>query len=115
MTPPADDEDDEAVRAILAKMSDGHLSELLSAARFYSTMRPEVRKFLYNAEPETLEFLTRARMEEIRLLEQGIRLVSSSQTVGNFMKWVFITAFGAFILASQFGEAIQKLFGWKAK
>lgn len=104
------------VRAFLETL-DGegvtNLSDLLRLYRDLSIERGQekisVIDFLLNAKPATLEWLRDARREEIDLLVQGVRLVGSGRTVGKFTKWALVTLIGAFILMSQFGEALAKL------
>jgi hypothetical protein len=106
------------VRAFLETMDGEVVVSLANAIRFYDDIsQPREGRiapidFLRNAKPRTLEWLKDARKEEIDQLDEAIKLVRSGRTVGRFMKWVFITTIGAFIVMSQFGDAITKLFGF---
>jgi hypothetical protein len=54
-------------------------------------------RFLANAKPETLTFLTEARADEIKNLQEGIRLVVALQLLGRIGKWGAVTFFGVFV------------------
>lgn len=103
------------VRAFLETLDGEGVVSIANAVRFYEDIStPREGKiapidFLRNAKPRTLEWLKDARKEEIDQLDEAIKLVRSGRTVGRFMKWVFITTIGAFIVMSQFGEAISRL------
>ena len=58
--------------------------------------------------PEVLEWLKKAREEEIALLDDGIKLVRSGQTIGKFMWWALATIIGAAVLGSQLGDYLAK-------
>lgn len=74
-------------------------------------MSAEAKMFLERADPATLRWLTKARPEEILQLEEGIRLVSASRTVGKFTKWAFFTVIGIFAAAVTGSEWILKIVG----
>lgn len=103
------------VRAYLESLDGESVTALANMARFYEDIsEPREGKitpidFLRNAKPRTLEWLKDARKEEIDQLDEAIKLVRSGRTVGRFMKWAVITTIGAFIVMSQFGEAVSKL------
>lgn len=103
------------VRAFLETLTSEGVVTLSNVVRFYENIsEPRNGKvspldFLENAKPRTLEWLKEARKEEIDQLDEAVKLVRSGRTVGRFMKWVAITTIGAFIVMSQFGEAIGKL------
>jgi hypothetical protein len=105
------------VRAYLETLDGEGVVSLANAVRFYDDIsKPRDGKiapidFLRNAKPRTLEWLKDARQEEIDQLDEAIKLVRSGRTVGRFMKWAVVTMIGAFILMSQFGDAVSKLFG----
>lgn len=62
--------------------------------------------------PATKEFLTNLRPDEIRTLNDGIRLVSAIRTVGTFAKWVIITVLGILAGIVMFGESVAKIAAW---
>lgn len=103
------------VRAFLETLDGEGVTNLADVIRFYRDLTvPRAGKispvdFLVNAKPRTLEWLRDARKEEIDQLDEAIKLVRSGRTVGRFMKWALITLIGAFILMSQFGEALTKI------
>lgn len=103
------------VRAWLETLDGEGVTGLADAIRFYRDISmPRSGKtspldFLTNAKPRTLEWLRDARKEEIDQLDEAIKLVRSGRTVGRFMKWAIITTIGAFLLMSQFGDAVSKL------
>lgn len=105
------------VRAYLETLGSQGVVHLANAVRFYEEISiPREGKiaaadFLRDAKPRTLEWLKEARKEEIDQLDEAIKLVRSGRTVGRFMKWVIITTIGAFIVMSQFGDAVSKLLG----
>lgn len=70
-----------------------------------------VDKFAHLPEP-TRKFLEQLREEDIRDIINAVKFMKSSQTVGRFMKWSTMSVVGFFIVASQFGEAVQKLLHW---
>lgn len=103
------------VRAFLESLNAERVTHLANVIRFYEDLsEPREGKispvdFLMNAEARTLEWLKKARREEVDQLDEAIKLVRSGRTVGRFMKWAIITLIGAFILMSQFGDAVSKL------
>lgn len=60
----------------------------------------------------TKEFLTNLRPDEIKTLNDGIRLINSALTVGRFMKWVIITMLGMLAGFVMIGESIGKITAW---
>lgn len=106
------------VRAFLETLDPEGVTDLANVIRFYHDLS-ELREgriapvdFLLNAKGRTLEWLKEARKEEIDQLDEAIKLVRSGRTVGKFMKWAAITLIGAFILMSQFGDAVSRLLVW---
>ena len=103
------------VRVYLETLGSEGVVHLANAVRFYDEIsiprdgKIAAADFLRDAKPRTLEWLKDARKEEIDQLDEAIKLVRSGRTVGRFMKWVAITTIGAFIVMSQFGEAVSKL------
>lgn len=103
------------VRAFLETLDGESVTSIANAIRFYDDLSmPRDGKiapidFLRNAKPRTLEWLKDASKEDIDQLDEAIKLVRSGRTVGRFMKWVSITTIGAFLVMSQFGEAVTKL------
>lgn len=104
-----------ATRAFLETLDDEGVTNLANIIRFYEDIStPREGKiapieFLRSAKARTLEWLKEARKEEIDQLDEAIKLVRSGRTVGRFMKWAVITLIGAFIVTSQFGDAVGKL------
>jgi hypothetical protein len=106
------------VRAWLETLGSDGVVHIANAVRFYdeiSIPRPGERvtpvDFLRTANPHTLEWLKNARQEEVDQIVEAVNLVRSGRTVGRFMKWAVITLIGAFILMSQFGDALSKIVG----
>jgi len=62
--------------------------------------------------PETKEFLSQLRKEDVALLKDGLRLVNATQIVGKFVKWVIIGLLGILAGIVMFGESIMKIAGW---
>lgn len=103
-----------SVRAFLETLDDEQISNLTAMTQLYERLSLPKDKvspldFLLNAKPRTLEWLKDARKEEIDQLDEAVKLVRSSRTVGRFMKWAIGIFIGSLILMSQFGEALQKL------
>jgi hypothetical protein len=104
-----------SVRAFLEMLDDEKVNNLHSMADVYDRLsmakdgKVSPLDFLLQAKPRTLEWLKDARKEEIDQLDEAIKLVRSGRTVGRFMKWVFITTIGAFIVMSQLGDALTRL------
>src|SRR5689334_12310590 len=96
-------------RMFLEGLSEQGIVHLMDASSLTADLPAEARSFLRNASPETLKWLKDARPDEIKQLDEGIKLVRSSRTVGKFVKWIIISGIGAFILASQFGDAVVKI------
>lgn len=103
------------VRVYLETLGSEGVVHLANAVRFYDEIsvprdgKIAAADFLREAKPRTLEWLKEARKEEIDQLDEAIKLVRSGRTVGRFMKWAAITLIGAFIVMSQFGDAVSKL------
>jgi hypothetical protein len=70
-----------------------------------------VDRFAHLPEP-TRKFLEDLREDDIEEIKEAVRFMRSATTVGRFAKWSIISVVGFFIAASQFGEAIQKLWNW---
>jgi hypothetical protein len=104
-----------SVRAFLESLDDEGVNNLNAMADVYDRIsiardgKVSPLDFLLQAKPRTLEWLRDARKEEIDQLDKTIRLVNSGRTVGKFLAWFFGVTVGAFVVMSQFGEAITKL------
>jgi hypothetical protein len=61
---------------------------------------------------ETREFLARLRAEDLKTLEDGIRLMVAIQVVGKFSKWLIITIVGFIFGAVMLWESILKVISW---
>lgn len=70
-----------------------------------------VDRFSHLPEP-TRRFLEELREDDLEDLKQTVRFMKSTQTVGRFARWSLISVVGFFVMASQFGEAVQKLLHW---
>lgn len=103
------------VRAFLETLTGEGVTTLSNVVRFYERIsqaeadRVSALHFLENAKPRTFEWLKDARPDEIDQLDDAVKLVRSSRTVGRFMKWALGIFFGSLIIMSQFGEALTKL------
>lgn len=102
------------VRAFLETLDGDGVTNLVNMAHLYERLSLPKDKvspldFLLQAKPRTLEWLKDARKEEIDQLDRTIRLVNSGRTVGKFLGYLIATTFGMFILMSQFGDAIAKI------
>lgn len=63
-------------------------------------------------EPEVRDFLDGLRPEEVKLLQDGIRMVQAIRTVSRFVKWLIIVIVGTFIGVVTLGDAILKARDW---
>jgi hypothetical protein len=102
------------VRAYLETLDGEGVTNLVNMTDLYARLtlpRDKVSPldFLLQAKPRTLEWLKDARPEDINQLDEAINLVRSSRTVGKFIRWLIYVTFGMFIVTSQFGDAITKL------
>ena len=102
-------------RAFLETLDDEGVMNLVNMANLYERLSLPKDKtspldFLLNADPRTLKWLKQARPEEIEQLDKTIRLANSGRIVGKFLWYLFATTLGAFILMSQFGDAVAKWF-----
>lgn len=61
---------------------------------------------------ETQKFLTRLQSEDIVLLEEGLKLVRATLTVGRFMKWVVIGLVAMLLGFVSLYENVVKVWGW---
>lgn len=89
--PPRDRNDDDTpptTAAFLRTLDERQLSDLISMSRWYANLRPEVRKVFYNAESETLDWLARARAEEIAQLKAGIELMETFKARPKMLKFL---------------------------
>lgn len=95
-----------STRALLE--DEEQLSELLNAAAFYKRLRPEVREFLYSAQPSTLEWLQHARKEEVDQWASAAKMVSSFGVVGKTLLWILVTLASTItagaVIANYFGR-----------
>lgn len=106
-----------STRAFLETLDDEGVTNLANLMRFYELASKErdikgvtAVEFLLQASPRTLRWLKEARPEEINQLDKTIRLANSGRVVGKFLWYLFATTLGAFILVSQFGDAVTKWF-----
>jgi hypothetical protein len=102
------------VRAYLETLDGEGVTNLVNMSDLYARLtlpRDKVSPldFLLQAKPRTLEWLKDARPEDINQLDEAINLVRSSRTVGKFLRWLIYVTFGMFIITSQFGDAITRL------
>lgn len=95
------------VRAFLETLSEEKVVTLVNSLEFYGKLTPESKRFLLHSKKETLEWLQGAREDEIKKLDEGIRLVTSANTVGKFVKWIVITIIASFVLVTQMADAIN--------
>jgi len=61
---------------------------------------------------ETKDFLINLRPDEVRTLNDGIRLVRSIATVATFVKWVIVGILGLAMGVVMFGESVAKIVAW---
>jgi len=106
-----------SVRAFLESLDDEGVTTLANILRFYETASREKDskgatpiEFLLQASPRTLKWLKEARPEEINQLDKTVRLATAGGVIGRFIWWLFVTTLGTFVLVSQFGDAVSKLF-----
>lgn len=64
---------------------------------------------------KTREFLSKLDEEGIDTLDQGIRLVRATMTVGRFARWMIVGVLGLFVGASMFLDSLQKIVAWLNK
>lgn len=100
---------DEA-KAFLESINAQNIGDIHAAFRFYGRLGEPAKKFLLNAKPKTMEWLTEAREDEITKLDRTVKLANASQTVGKFLAWAIGIFIGMFMAAAQFGESIARLF-----
>ncbi|MEN3931420.1 hypothetical protein WJT86_10165 [Microvirga sp. W0021] len=62
--------------------------------------------------PRTRDFFEQLREEDIELLQDGLQLVRSTQTISKFIKWFIITLVGIFIASVGIAENIMKVASW---
>jgi hypothetical protein len=70
-----------------------------------------VNRFAHLPEP-TRKWLEQLREDDLSDLNEAVRFYHNIKTVGRFNKWLIITVVASFVVAVQFGEAIQKAFNW---
>ncbi|WP_091520345.1 hypothetical protein [Aerobium aerolatum] len=61
---------------------------------------------------KTQKFLAGLRPDEVDTLNDGIRLVRSIATVGNFIKWLIVGILGLAVGVVMFGESVGKILKW---
>lgn len=61
---------------------------------------------------KTKDFLMGLRPDEVETLGDGIRLVNSIRTVGNFVKWLIVGILGLALGTVMFGESVAKILAW---
>lgn len=61
---------------------------------------------------ETQKFLTRLQSEDILLLEEGLKLVRATLTVGRFMKWTILAVLGMLVGLVSLYDNTLKVWGW---
>lgn len=61
---------------------------------------------------ETQKFLTRLQSEDIALLEEGLKLVRATLTVGRFMKWTILGVLGMLVGLVALYDNTLKIWGW---
>lgn len=93
-------------RALLKTLSSEEVVNLKNMLRMYEGLVDR---------PDVLDWLKTVREEEIKLLEDGIRLVRSSQVVSRFMWWAIVTLISAAVLGSQVGDYVGRVFSWIAR
>ena len=101
-----------ATRAFLETLDEEGVVELANVIRFYRDLgrrrddsdRALAKEFLLRANHRTLEWLIGARPEEIDRLDDTVRLIGSSRTIGKFLWWVIATIVAALIVGSQIGD-----------
>jgi hypothetical protein len=52
------------------------------------------------------------RPDEVETLGDGIRLINSIRTVGNFVKWLIVGILGLALGTVMFGESVAKILAW---
>jgi hypothetical protein len=52
------------------------------------------------------------RPDKVETLGDGIRLVNSIRTVGNFVKWLIVGILGLALGTVMFGESVAKILAW---
>lgn len=61
---------------------------------------------------ETRQFLSKLDEEDIETLDQGLRLVRATMTVGRFAKWLIVGILGLFVGMVMFVETVQRVMAW---
>lgn len=70
-----------------------------------------VDRFAQLPEP-TRKWLEQLREDDINDIMEVLRTYHEVRSFRRFSKWLVITVVAVFVAAAQFGEAIQKLWGW---
>lgn len=70
-----------------------------------------VDRFAHLPEP-TRRFLESLREEDLVYLKDTVRFMKTSRTLGRFFRWLIFSVVGLFVMANQFGQAIQNLWHW---
>lgn len=78
--------------------------EIISELEYHNP----VDRYAQLPEP-TRQWLEGLRPEDIQDLNEGRKLLHSTRTLGRFGKWLAITVFSIFLVISQTGEALQKV------
>lgn len=99
-------------RAYVEQLSEVQIERLLALEELYRRLSPEAIEFLERTQPETLRWLSNARPDEIKQLDEGIKLVRSTMTVGKFMKWALISLVGTFVGIAALGDWISRALQW---
>lgn len=62
--------------------------------------------------PETQQFLSQLRPDDLELMKDGLDLVRSTRTIGRFMRWVVLGALAVLMTMTALHDNIVKMLAW---
>ena len=79
------DEMTDVQKAFWIGLTDQRIANIWAASDFIADLPQEARDLLRNADPATLEWLERARPEEIQQLQRSIKIMEASKLIVRFL------------------------------
>jgi hypothetical protein len=62
--------------------------------------------------PETQEFLESLTEDDIKHIRKALKTFGIVETLGSFVKWMFLLLLAVAVSISQFGDSIKKIVDW---